>query len=66
MMGLLLCLFDGAHLGCLVGHKLAEEMLDSTKSADPISILASKMEVLNPKFRELFKKILRFFGKVRK
>lgn len=64
VLGLLLCLFDGAHLGCLVRHELAEEMCGSTKCADPISVLASKMEKLTPKFRELFKNLLRFFGKV--
>ena len=65
VLGLLLSLFDSSHLGCLIGHELAEAMCGSTQSADPISTLSNMMEKLAPKFRELLKKLLRLFVKVR-
>lgn len=64
VMGLLVSLFDKAYLGRIIQHEVAEEMCGSMQSADPISTMSTKLEKLTPKFRELLKKLLRFFSKV--
>ncbi len=64
VLGLLLSLFGKTYLGCLVGHELTEQMFSAMQSADAITAMASQLEKLPPKSRELFKKLLRFFSKV--
>ena len=65
VVGVLLSLFDKSHLGCLVTHDLAQQLCDSMQSADPITVLGGELEKLSPDYRELLRKLLRLFGKVK-
>ena len=61
---LLRCLFKKGRLGCLVKTSLAKELCDLTQSANPISVLGSKLEKLPDDSRGLLKQLLRLFAKV--
>ena len=64
VLGLLLALYDPSHLGCLVTQSVAEQLCASMQSADPITVLAGKLEELSKDYRDMLKKLLRLFGKV--
>lgn len=65
MLGLLLSLYDEPHLGRVIPHSLSEELCGSMQSADPITVMGGKLEQLDSDYREMLKKLLRLFGKVR-
>ena len=65
VLGLLLALYDEKHLGCLVAHGLSEGLCSSMQGADPITLLGGKLEGLDPDHREMLKKLLCLFRKVR-
>ena len=64
MLGLLLALYGPSYLGCLVTHGLAEQLCTATQDADPITVLAGKLEELSKDYRDMLKKLLRLFGRV--
>ena len=66
VLALLLSLYTDPYLGCIVTGRLAEELCASMQSADPLTVIGGKMEGLNPDYREMLKKLLRLFQKVRK
>lgn len=65
VLGLLLSLYDKSHLGCVITHGLAEELCASMQSADPLTVLGGKLEGLSPDYREMLRKLLQLFKKVR-
>ena len=65
VLGLLLSLYDKRRLGCMISHGLSEGLLSAMQSADPLTEVAGKLEQLNPDYRNMLKKLLRLFGRVR-
>ncbi len=61
---LLRSLFRNGRLGCLVKYSLAKEVAELTQSANPISILSTKLNKLSMEARDLLKQLLRLFAKV--
>ena len=61
---LLRSLFKKGRLGSLIRHSLSAEICELTQSANPISILSSKLDKLSPETKDLLKQLLRLFAKV--
>ncbi len=59
-------LFGKGRLGCLVKYEMSKELVELTQSANPISILSTKLSKLSLECQDLFKQLLRLFAKVSK
>ena len=61
----LLCqLLDKARLGPLVPSALSQQLCGLVSSADPVSVLSSKLEKLPADITGLLRQLLRLFGQV--